>query len=172
MNKALLLAVLLVTFPSLAAAAPGAAPRALPLKSHIEKTNAPRRLRVTPKKSGHSAQERLARAPSGSLPAGQPLVAVLRGEQVDVGDPVRVTRAERIGNRFEIEVEERIDLGPHTVSGMVVPYVEVSLGALPAGDYTVAVRETARTFSDRQHPEKLSAPRLLARYDGMPFQVR
>ena len=127
---------------------------------------------IAPLAAGANAVERFTAYPGGVLPASQPLVAILRAEALDLGDTVNVVRAERIGSTIFIDVEERLCMCGRTITSPTVPYVEVALGALPAGNYTLVLHETQLTFTEEQHPETASHPRRLLELQGMPITVR
>jgi len=154
-----------------AAAAPPAPQRLASTITQVAQPPAPSVV-VAPRAAGASVVERFAAPRNGVLPAGQPLVAILRAGAVDLGDTVNVVRAERVGATIYVEVEERICLCGRTITNPTVPYVEVALGALPAGSYTLALRETQLTFSEEQHPETASHPRRVLELQGMPLTVR
>jgi hypothetical protein len=59
-----------------------------------------------------------------------------------------------------------------TITNPTVPYVEVALGALSAGDYTLVLRETQLTFTAEQHPETAGHPRRALELSGLPITVR
>jgi hypothetical protein len=169
-SLASLLLVALATSPALAAPPPAARPLASDVTRVAQRSPSP--VVIALRSAGRTAVERFASNPSGARPAGQPLVAILRAEEIDLGDQVEVVRAEQVGATIYVEVEERICMCGRTVSGPVVPYVEIALGALPAGDYTLVLRETQLTYSDELHPERASNPRRLLELQGMPLLVR
>lgn len=170
-TSCLRIAALLGLLAPAASAAP--APPIHQLASTVQRVEQAPFLVVNRAASGATALERFRSGrPGGTLPSGEPLVAILRAEPVELGDAVTVTRAERHGNQIDIEVEERVCMCGHTIGGTVVPYVEIALGALPKGSYVLKLREVALTYDDEAHPERAAHPRRLFEAQGVPLEVR
>ena len=110
---------------------------------------------VTPLATGATPGERYRAArPGSALPAGRDAVLLIRGEQRNSPDQVRVVSAERDGGHIRVTYEVRAYAGVLHANVVTQPLIEVSLGALDAGRYTVDVRELRREFTVLGHPER------------------
>jgi hypothetical protein len=143
-----------------------------PLRSSVGTVFADPELRLAIANSGANAQARYRSENPGWYPAGEPLVLLVHGANLDVPDQVKVTKAEISGNDIVISLEVRHLTGPHACTMCLppmAPLVEVQLGALARGDYRVVVEHVELDYADENHPELATKGRTWK--DGRSFLV-
>jgi hypothetical protein len=104
------------------------------------------------------------------LPAGKPLVALIRSEPLSTPDQFQVADALRMDRTFRVALERRRFVGALFANVVTVALVEVELGSLNEGLYHMVVVETALEFEDVQHPEKAANPTTSEQ--TLKFEVR
>lgn len=145
MRPALLAALVLVAVPIRALAGPA------PLASSVTRVPPEPPVVVTSATSGATVVERYrAHAPPRS---GTPLVVIVRLPPASSPDVVAVSDAHRDGSRISIAIETRKYDGPLAGNEVTTPYVEVELGTLAAGSYTIEVGERVLRFTKFGAPE-------------------
>lgn len=109
--------------------------------------------------SGESPEERFQRlSPGESVPAGEQLVLLWRGDPLGSPDTLTVTSATLSGRRIDVHIETRRFIGPLHANVVNVPVVEIDLGELHPGQYKASFDLTALTFTGYDHPEKAGNP--------------
>src|SRR5262249_16982592 len=127
---------------------------------------------VAPAPAGTAPAERYRRASSAGspLPAGTPLVALVRSGALSTPDTVEVRESSRDGDTFRLTLDVRRYTGPISANVEREVLVEADLGSLPAGQYAVVVTTTTVEFQDQQHPDRSGN---LSTADGrLEFDVR
>ncbi len=122
--------------------------------------------------AGASPDSRYAHAGSrhGPFPAGTPLVAILRCEELASPDEFAVTESSRHNRTFLLNVERRRYKGSLAANVVTVAFVELDLGPLDAGDYELVAQVTTLEFDEYERPERARNPSR--REHRLAFQVR
>ena len=109
---------------------------------------------VVPASAGATTADRyLAR--SAKPVSDTPLVVIARLADANAADVIAVTDAHRDGSKIAIAIEtRRNDIPAGNV--MTIPLVEVALGTLPKGTYTIDIDEKIRHFET--HGSKPATP--------------
>lgn len=130
MRMALHLLLWLLLWPALALAAP--------LPATVARTPVEPAVVVVPANSGKTT---LARYRSGATAtSGTPLVVIVRLADAAAADAVTVTDAHRDGQKIAVAIESRRSLA----AADTTPLVEIELGTLPEGTYTIDIAEQIR----------------------------
>jgi hypothetical protein len=111
---------------------------------------------VVPAAAGKTVIDRFR---SGAKAAsGAPLVVIVRLPDANSPDVVAVSDAARDAGHIAIKLETRRFDGPLYRNVATTPYVEVALGTLPAGTYTIDIAETILHFSKQDAPQTATKP--------------
>jgi hypothetical protein len=112
---------------------------------------------VVPASAGATTLERyLAR--SAKPVSDTPLVVIARLPDANSPDVIAVTDAHRDGTRIAIAIETRRYDGPLHGNVVTIPLVEVALGTLPKGTYTIDIDEKVLQFSKLDAPTTATRP--------------
>jgi hypothetical protein len=88
-----------------------------------------------------------------------PLVLIARLADANAPDVIAVTRASKDDMKISIVIETRRYRGsPPANDAATMPLVEISLGALPKGTYTIDVDEQVSDFTKLGAPETAGKP--------------
>jgi len=143
-----LLALLLA--PALAAAAP------TKLSSTVTRASLEPPIAVVPAGAAKTVLERFR---SGAKPtSGTPLVVIVRLPDANSPDAFAVTDAHRDGAKIGIAIESRRFHGALAGNVVTTPLVEISLGELAPGTYTIDIEEQILDFTKYDAPETASKP--------------
>lgn len=143
-----LLALLIA--PALAAAAPSK------LASTVTRAPLDPPVVIVPAGAGKTVLERYR---SGQRPAsGTPLVVIVRLPDASSPDQFAVTDAHRDGTQIAIAIESRRFRGRLTANVVTTPLVEVSLGELAPGTYSISIDEQILDFTKHGAPETAGKP--------------
>jgi hypothetical protein len=144
-----LLALLLV--PALAVAAP------TKLSSSVTREPLEPPVVIVPAGSGKSVLERYR---SRAKPvSGTPLVVIVRLPEANSPDAFAVTDAQRDGLKVTIAIESRRFRGAIAGNDVTTPLVEIALGELTAGTYTINIDEQILDVTKPDAPQTASKPR-------------
>jgi hypothetical protein len=111
---------------------------------------------IVPKAAGKTPLERY-RAHGGPMAANTPLVALVRLEQANSPDVITID-ARRDGTTIAIAIDNRRYDGTLHANVVTMPLVEIELGALKPGTYTMAVEERVAHFTKIDEPRKATTP--------------
>jgi hypothetical protein len=140
----------LLVAPALAAAAPAK------LTSSVTRAPLESPVVIVPAGAGKTVLERYR---SGSKPvSGTPLVVIVRLPDANSPDRFAVTDANRDGAKIAIAIESRRFRGPLSANDVTTPLVEVSLGELVPGTYSINIDEQILDFTKPGAPETASKP--------------
>jgi hypothetical protein len=143
-----LLALLLA--PALAAAAPTKLP------STVTRASLEPPVAVVPAGAGKTVLERYR---SGARPAsGTPLVVIVRLPDANSPDTFTVIDARRDGLKIAVAIESRRFSGRLAANVVTTPLVEIALGELPPGTYTIDIAEQILDFTRYDAPQTASKP--------------
>jgi hypothetical protein len=143
-----LLALLLV--PALAAAAPAK------LSSTITRAPLEPPVVIVPQTAGKTVLERYR---SGAKPvSGTPLVVIVRLPDANGPDAFAVTAAQRDGAKIAIAIESRRFRGPLAANVVTTPLVEIALGVLAPGTYSIDIDEQILDVTKPGAPQTASKP--------------
>jgi|SRR5215470_9335041 len=135
----------LVIWPALAFAAP------TPLTSTITRAPLEPAVVVVPADAGKTVLDRYrAHTPPTS---GTPLVVIVRLPDANSPDVLAVTDAQRDGTKISIKLEARRYDGALHANEVTTPLVEIALGNLPKGSYTIDIDERILHFSKIDAPQ-------------------
>ena len=112
---------------------------------------------IVPKAAGKTPLERY-RAHGGPMAANTPLVALVRLEHANSADAITVSEARRDGTKITLAIDNRVYDGVLHANFVSTPLVEVELGALKPGTYTMTVEEKVSHFTRFDHPEDATSP--------------
>jgi hypothetical protein len=143
-------ALALILVPSLALAAP--------LTSTVTRLPVEPTVALAAASSGKTPLERYHAATTGPYAAGTPLILIIRIPVVNSPDVVTVTDAHRDGGRISVAIETRRFDGMIYRNAITMPLVEVALGALPKGTYTIDVAERVLHYTNASEPEITTNP--------------
>jgi hypothetical protein len=143
-------ALLLVALTSAAAADP--------LASSVAKLEPEPVVAIVPVKSGKTPLERY-RSNVHAIAANTPLVALIKLPEANQPDVVTAD-AKRDGKTISITIDTRRFDGAMTRNVTWVPLIEVELGALTPGDYTLDIREKVSHFDKDPQAAKPSSQGL------------
>jgi hypothetical protein len=144
-----LLALALASSP--AAAAPTR------LSSTVTRASLDPPVAIVPATAGKTVLERYR---SGAKPvSGAPLVVVVRLADASSPDTFTVTDARRDGAKIGIAIESRRFRGPLAANVVTTPLVEIALGELAPGTYTIDIDEQVLDFTKYDAPQTASKPR-------------
>jgi hypothetical protein len=129
-----------------------------PLASSVTRVPIETTLVVVAQAIGKTPLERYRSDRAQVLSARTPLVAIVRLAQANSPDAIAVTKAQRDGTRITIAIETRRFEGVLHANVSTTPLVEVELGALDPGTYTIDVHETVLAFTKYGHPETATGP--------------
>lgn len=87
-----------------------------------------------------------------------PLVLIARLADANTPDVITVTRASKDDLKITIVIETRRYRGALAANDVTMPLVEISLGALPKGTYTIDVDEQVSEFTKLDAPETAGKP--------------
>lgn len=87
-----------------------------------------------------------------------PLVLIARLPEANLPDVFAVTRATRDGDKIAISIESRRFKGPLYRNDVTTPLVEIALGALPTGTYTIDIDEEVMEFTKQDAPATAGKP--------------
>ena len=146
-----LLALLLALAPAPAGAAP------TKLSSTVTRTSLESPVVVVPAGAGKTVLERY--RSSARPTSGTPLVVIVRLPDANSPDAFSVTAAHRDGTKISIALESRRFRGPLAANVVTTPLVEISLGELTAGTYTIDIEEQVLDFTKHDAPQTASKPR-------------
>jgi hypothetical protein len=150
-HVALTLTLALVLAPALAAAAP------TKLSSSVTRSPVEPAVVIVPAKAGKTVLERYR---SGARPASDtPLVVIVRLPDANSPDAFAVTEANREGGKIAIAIESRRFRGPLAATDVTTPLVEIALGDLPKGTYTIDIEEQVLELTKVGAPETAAKPR-------------
>jgi hypothetical protein len=128
-----------------------------PLASSVTELPIESQVVIVPKASGKTPVDRY-RAQHGPMAANTPLVALVKLDPGKVADSVLVATARRDGNTIAIVIDNRIYEGVIHANMPRIPLIEIELGALKPGEYTMTVEERVSHFKKYDHPETATAP--------------
>jgi hypothetical protein len=144
-HVALTLALGLALAPALAAAAP------TKLASSVTRSPVEPAVVIVPAGSGKTVLERYR---SGAKPASDtPLVVIVRLPDANSPDAFAVTDAHREDGKIAVAIESRRFRGPLAANVMTTPLVEIALGNLPKGTYTIDIEEQVLELTKVDAPE-------------------
>ena len=126
-------------------------------------------LGVVPESAGTDGAARYGALPTAVLPSGVPLVVLVRTPVLASSDSVEVERAGRDGTTIDVVVAMRTYTGTLFANVPYVGLVQARLGALPPGDYTLAVTWRTWPFGDLAHPDVTEKPTVVT--EQVSFQV-
>ncbi len=132
---------------------------AAPLTSTVGRMDPEPTVVVTPAASGATPELRYRAGRHRQLPAGAPLVLLVRLPPASSADVVTVVAAERTGRRIRVKLETRRFTGPLAANVVTTPLIEIVLGALPAGRHEVRIDETVLEFDRYGAPQTARNPR-------------
>lgn len=112
---------------------------------------------IVPKAAGKTPLERY-RAHGGPMGANTPLVALVRLERANSSDVITVADARRDGTTITIAIDNRVYDGVVHANVVTMPLVEIELGALKHGTYTMNVEEKVAHFTKIDRPQDATAP--------------
>lgn len=145
------MALTLALVPALAAAAP------TKLSSSITRSPLEPAVVIVPAGAGKTVLERYR---SGAKPTSStPLVVIVRLSDANSPDTFAVTAAHRDGTKIAIAIEARRFRGPLAANVVTTPLVEIALGDLAQGTYTIDIDEQILEFTKYDAPETASKPR-------------
>ncbi len=127
-------------------------------------------LGVVPRGAGADGAARYRELPAEVLPAGRPLVALVRTPVLTSSDTVAVAEAAWQGREVHVTVEMTTYTGTLFANVPYVGLVEADLGAPAPGPYTLVVTWRTRPFDDLARPDDTGAPTATTR--RLDFQVR
>jgi hypothetical protein len=140
----------LLLAPALAAAAP------TKLSSTVTRAPLESPVVVVPANAGKTVLERYR---SGARPtSGTPLVVIARLPDANSPDAFNVTDAHRDGTKISIAIESRRFHGPLSANVVTTPLVEIALGELATGTYTIELEEQILDFTKYDAPQTASKP--------------
>jgi hypothetical protein len=119
---------------------------AQPLPSTVTRAPVQPMLAIVPVGAGTTPLERHRSRIIASPDAGTPVVALVELPPINSPDVVKVVDAHLAGSTISIAIETRRFVGPLRANVVTVPLIEIELGRLPAGDYTVTVDEQVSQF--------------------------
>jgi hypothetical protein len=130
------------------------------------------RVVVVARDAGATPVERYRRgaAAAGAVPAGKPLVALVRSGVLSTPDRFTLTQAARDGGEIQLTFEIRRYTGPISANVEREALAEIELGSLPPGSYVVVVTLNTRTFEDLQAPDAFTETTTTV--ERFPFQVQ
>lgn len=142
--------VALLLAPALAAAAP------TKLSSTVTRAPLDPAIVVAPASAGKTVLERYR---SGARPtSGAPLVVIVRLPDASSPDTFAVTDAHLEGTKIAISIETRRFHGALAANELTMPLVEIALGDLPQGTYTIDIDEQILDFTKPDAPQAASKP--------------
>jgi hypothetical protein len=147
----LLRALALILVPSLALAAP--------LTSTVTRLPVEPTVALAAASSGKTPLERYHAATTGPYTTGTPLILIIRIPVVNSPDVVAVTDAHRDGSKISVAIETRRFDGPLAANEVTTPLVEVVLGTMPKGTYTIDVAERVLHFTKYDAPQTATSPK-------------
>jgi hypothetical protein len=146
--RSFVLALLLVS--GVAAAAPAQ------LMSNVTRVPLEPVVVVVPANSGKTVVDRFR---SHATPtSGTPLVVIVRLPDANTPDTFAVTDAHRDGTKIVATIESRRYTGPLGGNEVTTPLVEVILGDLPKGSYTIDIDERILHFAKIDAPQSAGKP--------------
>jgi hypothetical protein len=148
MSRIALLGLLLA--PALAVAGPAQ------LTSSVTRAPLDPAVVVVPASSGKTVLERY-RASIRPV-SGTPLVVIVRLPDANSPDAFAVSDAHRDGNRIAVTLDTRRFLGPLAANDATMPLVEIALGDLAKGTYTIDIDEQIRNFTKLGAPDSATKP--------------
>lgn len=116
-----------------------------PLASSVARLTPEPAVVIVPRAAGKTPLERY-RANVGAIGATTPLVAEIRLGEANGPDVVSVSDAHRDGAAIAITIENRRYDGPLERNAVWTPLVEVELGTLKPGSYTLTIDERVLRF--------------------------
>jgi hypothetical protein len=132
---------------------------AQPLTSKVTRVDVEQEVVIAAAAAGKTPLERYRAAAPGPYASGTPLVVIIRLPVTNSPDVVTVTDAHRDGNKVSIAIETRRFDGPLSANEVMTPLVEVALGALPKGTYTINIAERVLRFTKYSAPQTATDPR-------------
>jgi hypothetical protein len=147
--RALVLA-LAVLMPSIALGSP--------LTSTITRVDVEQNVVIAAVTAGKTPLARYHAAAPGPYAPGTPLVLIIRVPLAGSADVVTVTDAHRNGANVPVAIETRRYEGPLHANPATMTLVEVALGALPKGTYTIDVAERVLHFERYGAPQAATDP--------------
>jgi hypothetical protein len=130
-----------------------------PLSSSVTRVSMEPNVVVAPANAGKTPLERYRAAAARPYAAGTPLVVIARLPFANSPDVVTVTDAHRDGGKISVAIETRRFDGDLSANVVTTPLVEVALGALPNGTYTIDVVERVLHFSKYGEPQTATNPK-------------
>jgi len=141
--------------PLLLAPAPADAAPAK-LASTITRASVEPPVAIVPASAGKTVLERYR---SGARPtSGTPLVVIVRLPDASSPDTFTVTDAQRDGLKISIAIESRRFHGALAANVVTTPLIEIALGELGTGTYTIDIDEQILDFTKYDAPQTASKP--------------
>jgi len=112
---------------------------------------------IVPKAAGKTPLERY-RASGGPMGPKTPLVALVRLDHANSADVIAVAEARRDGTTLAIAIDNRVYDGPVSANVVTEPLVEIELGPLAPGTYTMTVEERVSHFTRLDQPRNGTTP--------------
>jgi hypothetical protein len=134
----------LVLFASSAIAAPTT------LTSTVTRVPMEPAIVIVPANAGKTVLERY-RSKAKAI-SDTPLVVIVRLPDANTPDTFGVTNARRDGTKISATIESRRSTGAVAANEVTMPLVEIALGDLPTGTYTIDIDE--RLFRDNGKPTR------------------
>jgi hypothetical protein len=131
---------------------------AQPLSSSVTRLDAEAPVVIAAATAGKTPLERYRAASPRPYARGVPLVVIIRLPDANSPDVVTVTDAHRDGSKVSIAIETRRFDGPLSANEVTTPLVEVVLGALPKGTYTIDIDERVLRFTKYGAPQTATDP--------------
>ena len=148
--RSCLVALTLALVPAFAAAEP------TKLSSTITRAPLDPAVVIVPAGAGKTVLERYR---SGARPtSGAPLVVIVRLPEASSPDAFAVTDAHRDSTKIAIAIESRRFHGPLAANDVTMPLVEIALGDLTKGTYTIDIDEQILDFTKADAPQAASKP--------------
>jgi hypothetical protein len=143
--------LVLLLWPALALAAP------TKLSSTVTRVTPEPPVVIVPADAGKTVLDRYR---SRAAPvSGKPLVVIVRLPDASSPDTFTVTDAHRDGLKIAVAIESRRFRGPLAANVVTTPLVEIALGELTPGTYTIDIDEQVLDFTKLDAPQTASRPR-------------
>ena len=104
------------------------------------------------------------------LPAGQPLVALVRSTPLSTPDRIHVIDASSDGQRFTINLDIRYYSGDLAANVVTIALVQVMLGSLVPGEYQAIANEATTDLFDLNSPDNTRPATAVAHALGFRVQ--
>jgi hypothetical protein len=139
------LALVALLLPAVAAANP------TPLTSTVTRAALEPAVVIVPMSAGHTTVERYRSAEKPV--SGTPLAVIVRLADANSPDVIAVKDAHRDGQKISIALDTRRFDGPLAGNVVTTPFVEIALGNLPSGTYTIDILEQISHFTKLDAPQ-------------------